>query len=356
MIQIEANKEVDIHVIQSICQVKLKTERKDIAYYLKNLRNLRSNFSNGEINNILNYLEYLGLIKNGSLTPLGEKAIETNQVMIPEAGVYQIIYIKDKIFGNGILNLDRVEPSNILEGNIVDFEDYEIFNGKYHKIRNVKDKNEIEFWIKFEKQKDSFPKILNLSNLRGQIEFNYKLDDKKVVTNKLSLKFKFNENSFNFATQIKNFDLNSNLSLYERNWNPQIGKLEVEYEDIKDNINSKKSFQLIEHITTNGFRINQEIDESFWELNLSLPIIPKNIEDAEKWMIDLTMQNLSERPRYLSKIKLKELHDKILKDTPILLKFPSYYQTEYSLMDFLEINKDKTQYLMVQAVNDLLLV
>ncbi|MCR4422568.1 MAG: hypothetical protein GYA61_04580 [Spirochaetales bacterium] len=353
MIQLEAYKDIDIHTIHCIAQVKIKTQRPDIVYFLKNMQTLTRYFSSGEVKNIYDYLEYLGLLRNGNITHQGEKAIDTKQVMIPEAGIYEMTYIKDKAFGNKILNLKRVNPTFNLEGNIDDFKDYEIFDEKYYKLTNSKDKSILEFWLKFEKQKDSYPKVLTFSNVSSKLNLFYKIDENGTISNKMNLSFKLNESDYLFEGQIKNLDIDFIISSYLPNWNSETKKLEVKYEDIKDDNSIKNTFQVVKSISCDSLIINQEIDDSHWEMTLCLPIVPESITDAENWMVDLTKQNLYKKPRYLSKIKLKELHDRILRDTPILQKFPAYYQTEDSLLQYLNNNNDKSQYQMVLAVEDL---
>ena len=151
---IKAEKKIDIHRAEVILELKIKDFRPDLAWYLDKLG--RWGLSVGETENIERYLEYLGLIHEGSLTKEGKIGLQTKNVMVPEAGLYQILFSKDPVFGNRVIDWRRMKPRDTLDGNIEEFEEFELYDEKVHRKLNTE--NDEEFWIRFQRQRNESPR------------------------------------------------------------------------------------------------------------------------------------------------------------------------------------------------------
>jgi len=97
MVLIKARKKMDINQITAILILKRKEKRPDIIYLIKHWESMQ--ISDGERVNLCQYLESLNLMRNERITPDGERAIKSGDVMIPESGVYNLFYVQDAVFG-----------------------------------------------------------------------------------------------------------------------------------------------------------------------------------------------------------------------------------------------------------------
>lgn len=346
MIRISAKKKMDVRRIECLLEIKINKHRPDLIWYLNNLGSW--GFTRGEQVNMEDYLEYLGLIRRGELTQEGEKAIETNQVMMPETGLYEILCTKDTVFGNRVINFKRIHPIDILEGDTQDFSDYKLFDEKIFCDMSDGKKTVDEFWIKFQRQRGTNPKVIDTGSLESELVIMHE-NQETVMT------FTFNKNNIKIQHRenIGKLDIDSNINRWLKGWDKNISAMEMTYEEAKKNRAILKNFQTTKVIHGQQLITPFGVDEGNWSIELFLPVVPKTMTDVKKWLGNIIIDNLTEKPRYLSKTKLKELHNEMLENTPIMKKHGSYRQSGEDLIKFLKEDNDQTNYYMVMAVEDL---
>jgi len=344
--EFRARKKIDVHRIQCILEVKVKEKRPDLAWYLHKLH--RWGLSQGETRNIESYLEYLGLLSQGSKTKEGKKVAETKYAMIPEAGIYEIYYTKDVTFGNRVIDIRRVESRDILAGNTQDFKDYKLFDRDIHFSLNNKNKQFDEFWIEFQKQRDSLPKVIRCGIMDSELEITSDNETEKLIFKSAS------KGHIKFQEEISGFNLDKNLSIWLSGWNKSLSVQEVKFKDIKDNRAVLNNFK--QQINLQGQKLispNGE-DDGSWDVELVVSLVPKTNSDAAKWMEALTFNKLDSKHMYLSTSRLQEIIDEILSDTPILRKHPSFRLNAGDVIKKLKKSEDQNQYYMILAADDLL--
>lgn len=346
MICIKGNKMIDTHRAECLLQIKVQENRPDIIWYLREMG--RWGLSPGETENMEDYLAYLNLMSGGELTQEGEKAIETGNVMVPEAGIYEVLYTKDTALGNRIINIQRKRPRDMIEGNTQDFPDYELFDQKTHTDLNTGKYSMGDFWVQFERQRGENPKIIYTGTLEAELELRHKEDE-------TTLKFTFNKGNvkINYETPLRNFNLEKNMKTWFKTWDIKTSSIETTYEEAKKNPAMLKNFYTTKHLEGQQIEMPDGLDDSDWKLEISVPVAPKTEKDIEKWLNYLITENLEKIQRYIRKEQIEKIQTEIIKGSPISTKFPDYFESGEEILQKLRKNNSEEIFYMVQAAEDL---
>jgi len=343
---IQAKKMIDVHQVDCVLEVKIREYRPDIAWYLQ--RPGKWGFTQGETDNITAYLEYLGLMNRGSLTSEGKNVKESKNVMLPEAGLYQISFTRDTTFGNQVVDLRRISPKDILEGNKQDLEDFKQFQDKTFQSFNEKNKDFIEFSLRFRHRRNDTPKVIHSGMQEAELKVIFE-------NGEAILKFKINSHPYiKGERKLEGFDAGLNLSRWLSGWDNSTSSLELSFKDVKDSMGILKSFQKQINLEGQSLVTSSGEDKGSWNVSLNVTVVPRKESDAKKWMERLLVDRLNRKPMYLSSEKLKELHDEILDETPILKKHSKYGLKGEELLEIFSKHEDRTLYNMVKAADDLL--
>ena len=346
MISINMEKEINVNRIICLLELKVKEKRPDITWLLGNLG--QWGLSIGEKNNLIRYMEYLNLVKGYNLTDVGQDALDSGFVMVPEAGVYELLYIQDKVLGNVAIDFNRINPKNDLEGNIEKFTGYETFNEKIFEVFK-KNKND-QFWLRFEKTKNGPPRVIKKSSIKGSLKVRFGLDKPPEIEFNCS-----NGRTQNYRReQFDGFNPKKNLSKWFKNWDSNNNSLSLTFDEAKDNPGILNSFIIRKKLIGQSLFLGRDKDDGDWKVNIMVPVSPKTEADARKWLNNLLIEKIVEKSGYISISEIERMEQKIINSTPIKNKFP---KIKASGNDFFEEMKKDNQLLdisrMIQAVEDL---
>ncbi len=234
-------------------------ERQDIQSFLQGEK-----FDNETINNrVKEYLQKLSILDDlGSVTPKGEKVLETGKLFVREEGKYKIWFVSgDSFIGTKILYFKRVSPQkdSTLRKLNINFEDENYFlpvgREAFSNLKlivnneilgaNQKAENDISLnWIWEDLEK-------SLYTFAGQIDKN----------------------------NIKSHSINSDINLNEfikrvfSDWDYNYSRLKIRYKDLKDDDKIYFKINTLNH---------QYYD--FEKVTFSdIPIMPYNRENALEW-------------------------------------------------------------------------
>ena len=348
MIQLIATKKIDVHRIHCILQMKVNEQRPDIVWFLKKLG--RWGLSSGEEQNIEDYLEYLGLMRDGDITNDGKNAKETNQVMIPEAGLYEISYVIDKIFGSRIVNYMRKRPRDILEGNTQEFEEFDIFDEKVHQVQFLPNVQDDMIWLKFQRQRNAIPKVIHSGTLESIVSISYESGKDTMMSFHMTL----NNRKINHEEAIRNFNPNSNLSIWLKEWNASAEAIDMSYEEAKSNPATIHGFKVSKSLQGISLQMGDITDNGDWTVDMTLSAVPKSQKDADKWIYHLITDDVMKNARYLSLSQLEELELDLIEDTPLKRKFPKLFLKGPHLLDLMSKDDEILEaYQRIIAVEDL---
>lgn len=347
MLKISAKKRIDLYRAQCLLQLKVEEKRPDLVWYLKNIG--RWGLSVGETNNMERYLSYLGLISEGELTDTGRKAVKTGKVMVPEAGLYEILYTKDVAFGNRIITIQRKRPVDVIEGNTEEFLDYELYDQRIYRDLNNAKHSMGEFWLKFERPKGENPKIIYAGTLEASVEL------RKDSSNSF-LDFTLNKSRYNIKERqnLEGFSAELNIKNWIKSWNRDLSAMEVSYEEAKKNPAMLNNFKTTLSLQGRHLEFSQGTDEDDWDVDITLSVAPKTVADADKWISHLTIEKMEEKNKYIRKKNILKIQEGILQNSTIISKFPDFSPDIENTLDKLKKEK-KEIYYMVLAAEDLTL-
>ncbi len=352
MIHIAARKKVDVHRIDCLLQLVLSEKRPDLVWFLRQLKARGSwNLSRGEEKNIEQYLQYLGLINDRDLTQAGEDALERDYVMIPEAGLYELLFVKDQIFGNRIIHYQRKQPRDIPPGDTQDFTDSALYDEKIHINLSEKSKSDKRFWIRFQRQHNETPKVIFTGILDADLTVTY---DSKKGSSICSFILKKNNLNISTSNSLNAFSPEENLSSWLKNWDSEIKAVELTFDEAKENPATLNGFRTSMGIEGKELFLGEVIDGGDWYVEVTVPAVPKTKKDAEAWITRLLTDDLTKKERYLSVIELEKLeHDKLV-PSPIGKKFKDFFIPAKRLLKrWKEEEKDTDIYRRVMAIEDL---
>jgi hypothetical protein len=350
MIVVKARKKLSVKRILCVLELMVRERCPDIAWLLRTYqKDGLSGYSTGERENMEDYLEYLDLVRDGRLTQDGDKAKNTEQVMIPEAGLYEIWCTHDRTFGDHIIFYSRQEPWDVIEGEVEDFDEYELLDEKMHvKLAQGGETTE-EFRVKFLRKNGEVPKICMAGEYDADLELIHENGETK-------LKFSLSHGPVRILHEEKfvGFTPEDNVSRWVKDWNSRIAALEVEFADAEKDSSMLNYFRMTKRLEGQRIFLPEGITDENWQIDLTVPVVPKRKKDADDWVCNLIKQDLTANPRYLSIGKLEELEKSLLGRTTILGNFKGYFQSGSEIMKFLRGSEEKDSYDRIMAVEDLL--
>ncbi len=346
MIAIEMEKEINVNRIICLLELKIKEKRPDLIWFLRNLG--KWDFSEGEEKNMFRYLDYLGLVKGNNLTDIGRDALTSGFVLVPEAGIYELLYIQDKVLGNVVIDFNRIDPKKELEGNLEEFSNYENFDEKIFEIFK-KNKND-QFWLKFEKPMDGPPRVIIKNPIKGNLKVRFGLDKPPEIEFDCR-----NGNTLYYRkVQFDGFDPKKNLSKWFKNWDLNNNSLSLTFDEAKENPGILNSFRRSIKLIGQSLFLGRDKDDGDWKVNVAVPVLPKTETDARKWLNDLLLKKVVEKSGYISISEIERMEKELINSTPIKKKFPKIVA---SGDEFFEGMKKDNQLRdisrMVQTVEDL---
>jgi len=346
MIHIGGNKNIDVHRAECLLQIKVQDERPDIVWYLKNLD--RWKLTEGESENMERYLDYLGLISRGEVTHEGDEAIKTGKVMIPEAGLYEILYTKDIAFGNKIIKIRRKRPLDMIGGATQDFSDYELYDQNFYEDLSRGKHSLGKFWIKFERQTGEKPKIIKNGSSDAELVLRAKRDGSKLL-----FSFKDRKNhKMNTEVHLPSFDIDNNMKQWFNKWDGDARCIEKSYDEAKESPAMLKNFRTTEKLEGQQVNMPTGVDRGDWSLKVNVPVAPKTDKDLKNWVSHIAREDLENNPRYMLKRDIEVMLKDIIEDTPIPVKFPKYTVSGEKIVEKFKKN-DHELFSMVQAAEDL---
>jgi len=348
MIHVKATNKVEVHRIECLLQLKVNEKRPDLVWFLWKLG--RWGMSSGEERNMEGYLEFLNLVRDGELTNEGDKALETGNVMVPEAGLYELLYVIDKIFGERIISYQRKEPRDILEGNTQGFSDFTYFDEKVHPDLSAKDKKRGGFWIQFQRQRNETPKVITTGTLEAglTVTFDLQSDAKRVF------RFEKNKRMITHEESLSSFNIDRNLTNWIKGWDASIRAREMTYEEVKENPATLNGFIVTMLFQGKSLHVGEAVDDSDWDVEITIPVVPRSKKDAENWLYHLLFDDLTKNARYLSIEHLEHLVREKIKGTPIDARFKNFLIPGKKLLAKMKKEEDnRDPYWRVMAVEDL---
>jgi len=348
MIHVKATKKVEVHRIECLLQLKVNEKRPDLVFFLRKLG--RWGMSSGEERNMEGYLEFLNLVRDGELTDEGEKALKTGNVMVPEAGLYELLYVIDKTFGERIISYQRKEPRDILEGNTQGFSDFTHFDEKVHPDLSAKDQKRGFFWIQFQRQRNETPKVITTGTLEAILTVTFDLGSDA----KRRFRFEKNKRTIINEEPLPSFNIDRNMANWVKGWDDSIQALEMTYEDAKENPATLNGFTVNRPFQGKSLHIGETVDDSDWAVEITIPVVPKSKRDAEDWLYHLLLDDLAKNARYLSVEHLERLVGEKIEGTPIDARFPDFLIPGKKLLERMKKEEDnRDPYWRIMAVEDL---
>jgi len=344
-LKVKCEKSLDIRKIDAILEIKVNEKRPDIAWYLRNIG--RWKMSRGEEKNLEEYYHYLGLMRGGELTKEGEKAKGTEFVMMPEAGLYQIMCTNDVTFGNRIVHMIRRKPLDIIEGNSLDFPEYELYDQIIHKDLVDEKWAMDEYWVRFQKQRGQNPKVVYSGMFEGKVIVEHE-EDVSIIRFDVSL----GNTKIQHHEEFNDFNVLENMSQWFNNWERHVYAIRITYDEVKDNPAVLANFSVIKKMTGQVITTPNGKDNGDWTIEVSVQVVPKSKKDANLWLVNLLLKDLSKKQRYLSLSQAKSIIMRIVNESPISKKYPEY---EFPVKDIFKLinAEDQKQAAMIMAAEDL---
>lgn len=341
LVEFELSINIEINVIKAVAILEKLEKRPDIHWILRNIEILRElasmspaeefmarvdnrvinniPLSSGEAKQLFRYLESLGLVdRNYELTSLGEEAIKTGEVFVPERGLYKFYYVDDAIFGPRIFYYDRVKPVD--EKDLLDsFKIYEDFEGIDHKtaVRQGDNYFRSRIKIKFIRKSTEEPKVLVESGIEGKLIVSHK-------NGKTIAKLSANVESISIEHEEEiNINLDENLKSWIPGWDPSIQAGIITYEEVRQDEQAFRTFMKTYRFSevclwTNSGKYwvkypNGETKElCAWEGYAKVPLVPTTIKDLNLWLMDLIIRELKNKQIYPTEEYIKNLVERLL--------------------------------------------
>lgn len=314
MVKLHARKTIDIRLISAILTLKIKENRPELCHLLKNFDHLE--LSKGEKENLALYLEYLGLLKNGSFTPEGKRALETEEVFIPESGLYDLQLIFEPVLGldSQIVHFERKRPGKEKDGkneaNLVPFDDASEFNNR---IYSSWKKEDLEFSVYFESNGNDSPSVSLTEPKTSTAE----LRCEEGVPSGTELKIENNELKYR-DLYFSMFSLRENLPNLVDNWDSSVRAKRVTFEEVKGNTEVLESFFQRNIAMDKKTLLFSKEKDGDWSVELSeIDVIPRTKSDAKKWLCKLMVIQLQKEQCYYTLGHCEQIVQQIAKKTPI---------------------------------------
>ncbi len=314
MVRIIATKKIDIHCISALATIRVKEKRPNIVWLLNNIGHW--DFSEGEISHLEQFLEKnLGLLKDGQLTPVGQKAIESGEILYPESGLYEIFYVNDPLIGEKIIDFKRLKPfQENIEGNTEEFRYYTEYDDSYSESWR---KESTEFHLKFEHAQNENPRVLRRTALNATLTVTY--DSKNGCT----LRIESDNGVYSYQdTNYTDFSFTLNMERLVDNWDQELIARLVSY----DNIEETTAFHSFESsVTLEGQNLffSWGEDTGNYRIDITkIQVLPRSKNDAEKWLYCLVVNEIEREEAYQTLKYVEEVEEKILGRTPLRRRFP----------------------------------
>lgn len=327
MVKLRAKKKMDIGHIKAIITLKEKESRPDLIALLKNID--RFDLSKGESYNLKKYLEYLNLIRNGRLTSLGDKAIESGYIMMPESGLYELFYVNDRVIGSYIIHYLRIKPGKDITENAIEFLEFGLYD---EQIFSSWKQQGIEFHIRFERQNNRIPMVVKKNYVNAT--FDLICDSEKETS--ISVESKEIECKYLDESYSK-FRISENLPLLIEDWDKSLNAQLISYEKACE---EAKSSPLIlskckKRVSISGISLKYTwgIDEGSYNVVIEdMDVLPASKMDAEKWLYSLIVLELKKCNYYFTRLFLKEKEQEILDKVPFRRKYSTLFISEDALL------------------------
>jgi hypothetical protein len=351
LVKFYATKNVEIKRIVAILQVKAEYRRPDIVFMLNNLE--KTGLTTGERKNYAEYLQYMGLTANGQLTTEGARAVKSGLVMVPEYGIYELMYIDEPTLPdmqNGHIAIDfrPVEAkSKDMQGTVDDFNDYQNYDDKTYKTwRKGAQK---KFHVKFERKNNNKPKIIKKPDTKATIQLTYNTE-----ANKVDWKFTSQDYDFNIKDYTA-LDIYANIKKMVKNWDDENKAHIVSFNEIKDNKSKMKDFK--ETLQAQEFQLEYKFGKDNTTYRVAaddVDILPRTISDAREWAYELLLIGLDGGYH-----TIKSITDKmatIMEEKPLRKRHPELTVDWGYVEEKLKASKvpeDKNLLIMIRAAEDL---
>jgi len=296
LVKFYATKNVEIKRIVAILQVKAEYRRPDIVFMLNNLE--KTGLTTGERKNYAEYLQYMGLTANGQLTTEGARAVKSGLVMVPEYGIYELMYIDD---------------------------------------------------VKFERKNNNKPKIIKKPDTKATIQLTYNTE-----ANKVDWKFTSQDYDFNIKDYTA-LDIYANIKKMVKNWDDENKAHIVSFNEIKDNKSKMKDFK--ETLQAQEFQLEYKFGKDNTTYRVAaddVDILPRTISDAREWAYELLLIGLDGGYH-----TIKSITDKmatIMEEKPLRKRHPELTVDWGYVEEKLKASKvpeDKNLLIMIRAAEDL---
>ena len=175
---------------------------------------------------------------------------------------------------------------------------------------------------------------------------------------KTTQSFLMNLEGKNIRVQDDRGDLNisSNISNWIEGWDKRIQVQDLTYQEAIKKPVIIKNMQNTIHLKGQSLLILGYTDDGDWSVEISVPVVPKTIDDAIKWMDHLLLEALNEKIEYQSEEKIMEKYQEILRRTKIIDKHRNFRGDMNNNMDMLKEQENDDLYYMTKAVEDLSLI
>lgn len=227
---------------------------------------------------------------------LGELLIKDNKVFVKENGVYRVFYTEDPLLPQKVITLQRIHKDEKEITRNRDIKELPKIEGRFQNLFPMEKEAEFNFInsgnISIEKwyEQGIFDK-----NNRLKLEIIGEFTPNKDPVFKVELKFEKEKNEFTLNKINENCSFSHlfahilDKSEESDNFDFVTGKLNVDFEDIKNNTRSINEFVkdlYIKDSTFEGFG-------TFNPIRITLPIKPKDDSSALKWAKELLFNEIN---------------------------------------------------------------
>lgn len=340
MTRLTARKKTEINRIKALCEIKTREKRDDIVWLLQNYTSL--SLTSGEGKNLERYLEVqFGLLKNGYPTAEGQSALRNGMVFTPQFGIFRLFYLENEpvVGKTTVIGNEPVQPSKNFEA----FEKLDNFNELEGTWASwFKHANKLEFLVHFEREGSNIPVITREDPLQASIEIT--MDDSTAI---MCLTTK--GNVFTHESKMHGIHMDANLGALLKDWDRNCKCVKVSIDEVRTE-EEKKHFKTTRHFNDASLIIDSETDASHYEITIQeLPIRPKNLSDAEKWLLALLLDEVSSQHAYITSSQITAQQEQLLKRHPLQELHPTLKVQSKEIV-FEHFRKHKQEYLVREVI------
>lgn len=348
-----ASRPVVAHHVTAVLTVYVQAQRPDIQWMVRNLQT--SALSEGERSNLVSYLEYLGLYRKESLSDSGKRARDTANVLMPEAGVYELYYVDDFSLGTKPICFERTRATDQLEDSTTQLEGFQsLEKGESILWSNGPEPGGVPFGIEFEHASDELPNAVIHEDIPGEASLLAR-DDGSVHWD---IKIGTLRRTWDAPDTI---DIGLNLKRLFRDWDSDSGSWLVAFDRDKIDEAARRTFKMGYDLGQQKLRFVNGEDPLPYKVSVGdVPLAPRTSRDAEEWLVHLVTTRVGAGAAFFAPSTIEEWQKEIVLTSPIGKRFPHLSMDVREVLHHIEgnLNQEKRPdsfdlYWRIRAAQDL---